>query len=299
MADTTLGSRGGRLLVEALGFVILAYFAYAVVMSLWPEPERLSAAESVDLIVAPGVSVDLMPAAKSLDGARFTGFDVAPNGAIVVSTETATAGRVVDMANGEAVFTDGTAITSFAFVAGELAAVDSGGRLGVPSGGRFQPVDDAPVPGFRLGASSDGSRLFFLRTDYDGEGDVPALLSVVEGAAPEVLTGSFDPLKAVGGDALQTYFSLGGALFELFEPGRSALLFALPDASQSIVGIGASGGALYFATERAVYTLVDQIVLPLVIGIGGDLRILGSDLYVLDSRQARVYRIALSTAGRS
>ncbi|MGH8498872.1 MAG: hypothetical protein ACRERV_08725, partial [Methylococcales bacterium] len=78
--------------------------------------------------------------------------------------------------------------------------------------------------------------------------------------------------------------------------GQPSLLLALPDKQQLIRGLAAAGDALYFSTEKAVYLLDNDIALPLVIGIGGELRMSGADVYVLDSKNGRVYRMAVKSA---
>lgn len=285
----------GRLLLEAIGFAVLAYFLYVGGDLLWKAISgELSEAERIEVTVAPGVSVEALPTARSLAKARFAAFDAAPNGAIVVSVGS----RLFDMANGDDVFAGQVPVQSFAFVGEALAVIDDSGRLGAYDDGRLQVLGEPPMIGARLVAASDRSRLFFLRKEYDGEANSPALVVMGEGMAPETLAGSFDPVGAVGGDAIQTYYSVGGALFQAIDRANSTLTLVLPDPQDTITGIAVAGGAVYFATKRAIYTLEEGIALPLVIGLGGDLRFLPDGLYVLSAANGRLYRLVVARAAK-
>jgi hypothetical protein len=283
-----------RFWMEALGFIVLAYVAYAGLNDFLRPTSAYgpAGADQLDLMVAPGVSVEILPSARSLADVRFETFDVSPSGAVLVSKGS----RVFDMASGEEVFASGESVRSFAFVGAALAVIDTRGKLGFFDGGRVRVVGDSQVPSARLAASSDRTRLFVYQDGHNDGRQLPALVSMREGSAPEVLTGSYGPINAVGGDALQTFFSGEHALFQVITPGRPSLLFVLPDAAQSITGIGVAGTAVYFATGNAVYVLEDGIAVPLVIGLGGGVRILSGALYVLDAKQGRVYRIVVAKA---
>lgn len=254
-------------------------------------------AAKIDVTVSPDVSIEIVPSAKSLANARFSAFDVSRNGLVVVDTGSA----VVDMVSGEPVFTSGETVRSFAFVGDGLAVIDGAGKFGYYADeGRVRVVGDPPVPEADLAAASDGSRLYFLRGTADGEGSTPAIVALAAGASsPKVLTGSHEPIGAVGGDSFQTYFSVENSLFQLTTPGKPSLVMTLPEPTQVITGIAVGGGAVYFATKDAVYTLGEGIALPLAVGLGGDIRIVGSSLYVLEPDQRRIYRIALAEGGRS
>lgn len=279
-----------------LGSAVLIILVYGIVSHYWGEKRSYGPAEAekLDLIVAPDVSVEILPSAKSLARSRFEAFDVSSNGAVIVSTGS----RVVDMDSGEDLFTSGESVRSFAFVGEALAVINAGGQLGYYEDGRLHLVGEPPVLGARLAASSDRTRLFFCRGTYDADGEMPALVSMREGSTPEVLTGYYSAIKTVGGDSFRTLFSDRNALFQVITPGRPSLVLMLPDLAQTITGIVVGGTAVYFATERAVYALDDGIAVPLVIGLGGDLRVVGEALYVLEPKQGRVYRIVISKVSK-
>jgi hypothetical protein len=283
-------------LVGAAACVVVV--GYLIVV-LWPTgsygpPE----ASALDLTVAPDVSVELLPSASSLADARFDAFDVSPDGTVIVSTGS----DIVDMGTGEEVFST-KPIHSFAFVGETLAAVDANDKLGYYEDGRLHYVGDAPFPQARLVAATDGSRLLFYR---NGSGigsetgdDAPALASLAEGGGFDVLTGSENPIDTAGGDAFQTLFSVKNALFRIITPGQPLLVLMLPDPDLSITGIALAGTALYFATERGVYAVEDGVAAPLVIGLGGALRVVGGTIYLLNPNNGRVYRIVVSKGSRS
>lgn len=282
--------------VEFVGFAVLLYLAYAGFVSLWPGSDGYvpASADAFAVTAAPGLSVEVLPSARTLSDVRFDGFDVAPSGAVIVSS----GGRLADMSSGEDLFPGGEKIRSFAFVGDALAAVDAAGNIGFYDGGRFRAVGPEPLPGSRLVPSGDRTRLFVLRGDRDDGRNIPALAALRGDAEPEILTGSFAPLQAVGGDLLRAYFAEGEALFQIVTPGRPSLLLALPDPRMRITGIAVSGTAVYFATGRAVYALEDGLAVPLAIGVGGDIRVVAGALYVLDPARGRVYRISHSGTDR-
>ena len=307
MAEAAAGKGGrgtGGILLEAIGFLFLAFIAWKLVSDLLsPGPKTVSGsdggvyaagpdeARNAKLIVAPGVSVELLPSARALAEARFDRFDVSDRGVVLVGL----GARIVDMLSNEPLLKGRDDIHSFAFMeGGGLAMVDGEGRLGMYDEGAFSPAGQAPVPAAALTSSSDRTRLFVHRESDDPSGETPAILAVQKGQRPQVLTGSFTPIAAVGGDAFQTYYGDGNSLYQILAPGMPNLVLTLPDPAQTILGVAVAGRAVYFATDRAVYLLDGDVVLPLVIGIGGQIRIRGSDLYVLDAESGRIYRIALA-----
>ncbi|MEP6667627.1 MAG: hypothetical protein ABJF10_00655 [Chthoniobacter sp.] len=279
--------------MEILGFIVIAFLLYSGVREYW-QHSRASygppQAEALDLIVAPGLLVEILPSAGSLRDEKFAAFDVSPEGDVLVSIGP----RVVEMESGEDVFTEKVSVHSFAFVRDALAVIDMQGRLGFLAQGKFETVGDPPVPHCKLLPSTDHTRLFFLREGYDNGNNIPALLSMNSESEPEILTGSFSALQTAGGDMLQTYFSDRHALFRILAPGSPSFVFVLPDSKLSITGIVVAGTVLYFASEKAVYVLQDGIAVPLVIGLGGALRMAGGSLYVLEPEHGRVYRITPS-----
>ncbi|HEX6376700.1 MAG TPA: hypothetical protein VFZ91_13390 [Allosphingosinicella sp.] len=247
------------------------------------------------LILAPGVSVEILPSAASLGNASFDRFDISKEGVVVVRE----GARLVDMASGEALIEGRDHFSGFAFAGDGLALVNYDGDLGYYDGAGFRYVGRLPFVDADLAGSNDRSRLLIHRLVADPSGRTPAIIAVREGRAARALSGSRDPIDIVADDGSQAYYAVGSALYRLARPGRPELLLTLPGEGQHIVGIAAADGALYFSTTRTVYFLADGLVLPLAIGIGGRLRLHGPDLYVLHSTSGRVFRIALDRPGEN
>lgn len=292
MATATTAQRTGwpRRIVEGLGFAFLLYLAGALICAAFRPDHGYGPDEARDiqLTLAKGVTVEIMPSAASLASLRFEHFDLTASGAVLVGS----GGQIFDMMSGEAL-ASGANVRSFAITQEALAVVGSDGRLGHFDGQSIQYVAPAPVPEAEMTSSSDGTLLFLHRTGADDSGWTPALVSVAPGRAPQVLTGSFEPVGAVGGDAITTYFAVGNALYQIVAPGRPNLVLILPRQEDAILGIASGSGATYFSTARGIYLVTDDFALPLVLGIGGRLRIHGADLYVLSQAHGRVYRIVL------
>lgn len=246
-------------------------------------------AANLDVIVAPGVVVEILPSAKSLAKARFDGFDVSPSGAIVALVDS----QLVELASGEALFSTSSPVQSFAFIGDALAAIDADGNLAALEDGALRVIGKPPVEHARLAPSSEHTRLFFYRNEDGWLPDRPAL-AAMEKSSIRVLTGSTTAIGIAGGDAFQTLFATGNALFHVITPGRPSLVLTLPDPAQAIIGIGIAGTATYFSTAHAVYALQDDIVIPIVLGLGGELRVSEGAVYVLDARQRRIYRITVA-----
>ena len=285
-----------RLIAEGTGFLVLALIAGGLVISLLRSSHSYGpdAAQDVRLTVAPGVSVELLPGARSLDSAVFANFDVSPGGAVLVGDGT----QVFDLASGEPLLPD-RHVRSFAFAGGGLALLRSDGKLGYFDGTSFHAVGDAPHVESGLVSSTDYSRLLLHRQSADDTGTAPAVVEFREGAAPRNLTGSFTPIAAVAGDAFQTYFAERNALYQLVSPGSPTIILTLPSVEQNILGIAVDGSATYFATDSGVYLLREGMAIPLVLGIGGRLRVSGEHLFVLSSRTGRIYRITMQAAAGS
>lgn len=278
-----------RFLVTA-SCTAVAVIALAVILTklLATSSYGPSAAANLEITAAPDISVEILPSAKSLAKARFDTFDVSPSGAIVVLMEA----KLVDMASGQDLFTSPNPVQSFAFVGDALAAIDADGNLAAFEDGGLHVIGKPPVDHARLAPSSDHTRLFFHRNENGWLPESPALASM-ENSSITVLTGSISAIEAAGGDAYQTIFSAKNALFQIMTPGRPSLILALPDPTQTILGVAIAGTATYFSTDRAVYAFEDGIIVPLVLGLGGELRVSDGAVYVLDARQRRIYRIAV------
>ncbi len=283
----------GRRVVEVIGLCMLLFLLFSGAREFWQSradafgPPEL---EERDLTLAPGIQVEILSSAGSLRESRFDAFDVSPDGEVLVLIGT----RLVALHSGEEVFTEDVAVQSFAFAQDVLAITNMQNELGFLAQGRFELAGPAPMPTCRLRPTTDHTRLLFLRSDYDSNTGQPALMAMHSGQEPIALTGSNSPLTTAGGDVLQTYFSEKGSLFRLLTTDLPSMVFMLPEEDVSITGICVAGSTLYFSTEKAVYVLEEGIAIPLVLGAGGDLRLVEGALYVLDSASGRALRIMLT-----
>ena len=283
-----------RRITEAVGFAALALIGGGLLLTLFESEHSYgpSAARDIRLTVAQGVSVEVVPSAASLAAHRFTHFDITPSGAILVGD-----GRqIFDMASGDALGGE-VEVKSFAATAEALAVFRSDNRLGYFDGQAVRDIAPTPIADAAMVASSDRSRLFLYRTWPDDAGSTPALVSYADGQAPQLLAGSFEAIGSVGGDAFVTYFSVENALYQVVSSGRPNIIVMLPRREDTILGIASAAGATYFSTTRGVYLLTDELAVPVVLGLGGQLRVHGADLYVLSAAHGRVYRVLLQ--GRS
>lgn len=248
-------------------------------------------AREVDLTVAPGISVELLPSSEALGSRRFEQFDVSPEGAVIVIDD----GRVYDMLSGTRLTDESTEARSLAFVGGALAVTTRQGALGYDNGSGFERVADAPWIETGLAPSTSRTTLLLYRERDDGGSGDTSIFAMARGGKPEPVAASARGVRTVAGDLARFYFSNGARLYRV-EGGEPELMFAPPD-RQPILGIAAAGDGVYFATQHAVYALSGDLVVPLVLGIGGPLRLYGSELYVLAQRQGRVFRLDLRKEG--
>ncbi len=272
------------------GIVFLLAVAWGVVRAFLPSPASWgpATASALEVVASPSVSVEILPSAASLASARFEDFDVGRDAVVIVRRF----GRLYDLTSGDAVFAGDVQVRSAAFVGDTMAVVPEGaGDIGYLDGSRLRLAGASPTDQPTLVGAADGSRLFVLRGTHDGEGTRPAVVAVRPGTEPEVLTGSFDPVEVAAGDANRLVYAIGGALFQVLEPGQPALLLSLPDRGETIVGVAVDGGATWFSTGRVVYALTDGLAVPIASGLGGKLRAAAGALFVLDATQGRVYRI--------
>lgn len=278
------------------GLVFLVAVAWGVVRAFLPSPPSWGppSASALEVVASPSVSVEILPSAASLASARFEDFDVSRDAVVIVRRF----GRLYDLTSGDAVLASDVQVRSAAFVGDTLAVVAEGAAdIGYLDGSRLRLAGASPTDQPRLVGATDGSRLFVLRGTRDDEGARPAVVAVRPGTEPEVLTGAFEPVEVAAGDANRLVYAIGGALFQVLEPGQPALLLSLPDRGEAIVGVAVDGGATWFSTSRVVYALTDGLAVPLVSGLGGSLRAAAGALFVLDATQGRVYQIGRRDRG--
>lgn len=276
------------LMSAAVTSVIVIALALILTQPFSPFAYGPAEAANLEITTPPSVTVEILPSARSLAKNQFDAFDVSPSGFVIVRVDS----KLIDMVSGDELFTTPIPVQSFAFVDDALVAIDAEGNLAAFEDGTLRVIGKSPVKHATLAPTSDHTRVYFYRNEDGWLPNSPAL-AVLKKSTVEVLTGSPSAITAVGGNAFQTLFATENALFQVLAPGRPSLVLALPDETETILGVAIAGTAIYFSTERAVYAFQDGVVVPLVLGLGGEIRVIGSDVYVLDARQRRIYRIGL------
>jgi hypothetical protein len=245
-----------------------------------------------EFTLAPNVRVQILPAHRNLNGKELLDFAVNDQGAIVVNTSTG----LFDLTGGRRIGpgTDGDeqVVNSMAFAKPGLIVVSVEGIVGTWDDEGFMPVD---LPGHSPVAVYPGQtrdQIFVVSESYSS-GDAPWVLSsLAEGQKMRALTGSPVAITAVAADNISPIFAAGGALFRLLAPGQPAMLFRMPDDSE-IIGLATMDGAIYFATYDKVYALGRDMAVPVVLGLGGQLRSTPEGLLVLDKKRGWLFRIVV------
>jgi len=284
-----------RYLLYAAGGLVAVFVAIVVcgIGAIWYQDRQPSygppSASELDLTVAPGVSVDALPSHRTMGSSTFDGFDVAANGAVVVSIY----GRLFDLMSGDKLLVDGTEVESFAFIGDGLALVDREGRLGYAGDGRFQAIGTSPVEDAQLSSTADRSRLVFFsrRATFDR----PALAVMPAGEPVLPLTGSDSGIDAAAGDGFQTVFAIGTRIWRVVDGGVPSPLLTLPGGDSQIVGLAISRGSVYVSTDRGVWAVDSDMAVPVVLGLGGKLHATSDAVYVLSARNGRLYLIGFKT----
>ncbi|MEI7767582.1 MAG: hypothetical protein WCJ97_09125 [Phycisphaerae bacterium] len=120
------------------------------------------------------------------------------------------------------------------------------------------------------------------------------------------------PLTALTPTAGGAMLMASGRHIERFAPREDmegswiiAPVLSLPESGHAIIGLLDHQGRLLFATEECVYELRGDVVLPLVVGIGGPLTSWRGGVLVCDQRSGRLFHLggpafgaATSTGGK-
>jgi hypothetical protein len=272
-------------LVGGIALVIALLLTAAGFWMTRPSYGPAGAAE-VELIAAPGVSIDALPSHHSLSTMAFEDFDVSPNGTVLVLNM----GRIFDMASGDELVQQ---IHSLAFFGDGLLLVDFAGQFGYYDDGTFKRVGQMRMPQTRLNSTTDKRRaVAFVKAPSSNESS-PALAVIDAGGPLKPLTRSDSAITAAASDGFQTVFATYNRLWRIFEGGVPSRIVELPG-PEPIVGLAALGGRTYYSTSRGIWALDSDMALPIVLGLGGQLRTTREALYVLSTRNGRIYRVGLA-----
>lgn len=284
MSDTPRGpvellmkATAGVILLMA-GVTFIAYIISAI---------RTHAAEFSDLSItaAPFAHAESVPWNPKLPDSSVDGFDVSPDGYLVLSIN----GMLYDAATGKPLtdFT-GNSIGSVAFVDGSVVGITFDMNIGYLNEQGFQIVGVAPFISRRIQGMTDG-RGAFLMQDL-----TPFGLAVVHpDGSTEALTGAADKIIAVAGTESRHVFAVGDELY--VQDGTSTPLLLLKTGDKEITGVALDSGAIYFSTIKGIYIVHGAVALPVVLGLGGSLRMYNHSLVVLNAANNRIYRVTLGS----
>lgn len=243
---------------------------------------------SVELTTAPGIGVEVIPVHESLSEKHLSSYDVDDEGMVVVVA----GGSLYDLVTGKQLSQPDIHVTSVALVLGNLVVTTSEDQIGIWGEDGIEDLTSLPLSEARVAPGTTGEFLVWGETV---EGD-HALVSFNLEGPPRFISGSPLPILTAAASSQQAWFSIEETLFSLTESGNPELVLALPDEKSLITGVALSGGRKYFSTSDTVYLLQEVAALPLVIGIGGQLRAAAGGIFVLDDRLGHLYRIV---AGKS
>ncbi|HTD24889.1 MAG TPA: hypothetical protein VK738_19710 [Terriglobales bacterium] len=236
--------------------------------------------EEASFTTAPGVTVAVYPWSGSLPSTEIQDFDVSRDGNIVVRTGNA----LYDPSNGEKLADD---VQSFTFVKGALAVQTTEGHLAFWADDTLHDVGPLPVPVSRILPSEDEEQLLLTS---NGESSLYSL--VPEEGTLEPLLGPTEGVETAAGSPQRHFFAVDSSLFLQAGAARPLMLLDLPEANDRIVGLATQGDDTFFASQNMVYQLRGGVAFPLVIGLGGTLRMAPDGLLVLDQKTGHLYRIS-------
>jgi len=238
---------------------------------------------TVELKTGPGVIVEVVPVHKSLADKRISNFDVNDEGMVVVVID----GSLYDLATGKQLSQSDIHISDVTFILGNLVVITTNNHLGIWSDNGIEELTNIPLNQAQVAPGKTGEFLVWGKTPEGGH----ALFSFKLEGSPEFLSGSPLPILNAAASLKQTWFSVEESLFSITESGKPELVLTLPDDTSLIIGMALSGGRKYFSTTETVFLLHGAVAMPLVIGIGGQIRTAAGGIFVLDNRLGHLYRI--------
>lgn len=275
------------------GVVVLAAGVFFIIMyTETPQPQdnrgaTLSQAGAVDYVdikatAGPSLELQAMPRSAQLPGDRADEFDVSDDGLVLLRVKKV----LFDFAEGEQLTRTQDSVSSFAFVAGAVAIVTGERHLAYLNEEGVKDVGPAPIGASRVRPSDDGQELFLIRDE-----EPYSLASLDLQGQVHPLSGSPGRIEAVAGTSARHIFSVGKELYLQEEAGPPALLLRLPEDGQTILGVALHGDDIYFATRQGVYAIQGSLAVPLLLGVGGPLRVTKDGLVILNADNGRLYQL--------
>ena len=261
--------------------VALAVGVFALFQSRRHAQERFN---DIQVTLAPGVSLQSLPWNDNLPRSGAEQFAILPSGNLVVRA----GGRLYDFSDGSPLVSGTDIVQSFALVKGALAVITSNGRLGYVGDQSISDVGAAPQDTTAIASTSGGDELFLLNGN--------ALSSLSDDGMVHALVASPEAISAVGGDRERHVFSVGNSLFLQSGAGRPVMLIDFPD--QRILGVALDGDRIYCSTPRGIYQVRGALMVPLALGVAGELLPASDGLFVLNAENSRLYRLVFEKPGQ-
>ncbi len=280
--DNRFGKIGAPLLFAV---IVLSIAALGVYLFMF----RPAAGPSEELVCAPGTIVESLPRHRSLKERQWGAFDVMSGGGVILLADEG----LYDLVGGKPLTGKDDRVRSFCVVDDTVVVVTVDDRIAHVTDRGLAEAGNCPLLDADLIATSDGGLLFSGLARDAGEGTRRyfALVEIDPGGKARPLCGSPQPIAAAASNKRQTWFAVGRSLFRLLEPGYPILVLSMPGVDDDILGLVLVDSTLYFSTSDTVYVLGGGIALPVVLGIGGKLRVTDDGLLVFDAQRRRIYRL--------
>jgi hypothetical protein len=234
------------------------------------------------MTVRPGVEISEITLTGALAGKTVESLAAGDAGIIVVAD-----GAAYALSSGERLHDPGPGVTSAALASDGLFLLTRQATCATLDGRKIVLGPSVGDPTFRAWAPRDGGTVYLVGGRFNsGLFQVtPEGLREILPAVPEVtgLGNSKEGLLVARGRTLDRMTVVNGS-------AKLDALLVLP-AGPSVIGLHDAGGPLVFATESAVYMLADNIVMPLVHGVGGTLYPCKGGILLHDRASRRLFRL--------
>jgi hypothetical protein len=231
------------------------------------------------------VLLDAHQAMEDEVGALIPDFDVSGDQRVVV----ADADHLYVVGPSGAVAVEGIGgADSFAYTRDGLLMVVRGTQLlYLSEEGTLELLVELPNPQMGIATGPAGGMYLFDQYSDDG---THALYQLMPGKAIAKILESPSPILSVAQASDHVLFVADGTVFEA-SPGRP-LRMVVRLAETAIRSVAADADRIYFADDRTVYAMADDGFTVVTDKMGGNLRVRGGALLVLDPSQPKLVRLA-------
>lgn len=255
-----------------------------------PLPEDVAPA----VTVLEGVEVKLLLSsgeARQLGGKMFGAYEVSERGHLLLGIEGRDGRNLVVADIGVRLLDDDdSGLETFCRLrGGALIAICDGQLARYEDGGLLREVD-LPAPGMRL-APSCRRGAFFL---FGGGNDhARSVYRILRGRRYEKLLETPEAVTALTEMGGRLYVAMGTKVFGVSRQGPVSVVYDPPAGAGTILALAGdpTTRTLFMATADGVTALRAGRAITLLAGCGGELRLSGGSLYVLDSRRGLLIQV--------